>query len=162
MSDDERLEKPLTAKQLAFAEAMADGLPPIAAAQRAGYADPNSSAYKCIADPRIRERILSIQPERDVAIAERAERQEFWTQVMRGEFQEQRVTKDGDIVDMDVPMSTRIQASRLLGMSKGDFIERKEVKLSGAVGFYLPDNGRANPTSPPVRELTEVEEDEDA
>ena len=57
-------------------------------------------------------------------IATREERQKFWTQMM----------VNPDAKDMD-----KLRASELLGKSEGDFIERREVEVSGRIDVFLPE-----------------------
>ena len=54
--------------------------------------------------------------QRTLAIADREERQAWWTAVMRGE-------PDGTAPTL----SERLRASELLGRAQGDFVERREV-----------------------------------
>lgn len=80
-------------------------------------------------------------------IADRSERQAFWTSVMKGEPQtvelaEKLDEKGKPIVDDDgkpvmveikkvAAMSHRLEAAKLLGKSNADFIERKEITGPG-------------------------------
>ena len=56
-------------------------------------------------------------------IATREERQRFWTEKM---FNSEK--------DMD-----KLKASELLAKSEGDFLERREVAVSGRIDVFLPE-----------------------
>ena len=57
-------------------------------------------------------------------IANREERQRLWTEIMN---------------DPEMKTSDKLRASELLGRSEGDFIERREVEVSGRIDVFLPD-----------------------
>lgn len=102
----------LNIKQRAFVDAFKGNA--TLAAIEAGY--PRTSASKAgqrmLANPKVRHAIrirdeLSPPP----AVADRKERQSFWTTVLR---------------DEEKDMRDRLKASELLGKSSGDFLERVE------------------------------------
>ena len=106
----------LTTKQKRFA-LIYDGNG-VAAAKEAGYGGDkntlNQIAIKNLANPKVREIIDSRESERNKdKIATREDRQKFWTRVM---------------YDSAENMSVRLQASKLLGKSQADFVERQEIK----------------------------------
>jgi phage terminase small subunit len=64
--------------------------------------------------------------EADSRIATRAERQAFWTDVVRGVVTDSGGNGEADII-IRPDMKDRLRAAELLGKSEGDFIERKEI-----------------------------------
>ena len=101
----------LTIKQQRFIEAFNGNA--AAAARVAGYRHPDRIGSRLMTRPAIRAAILARENEiRDAAIATRAERQQFWSAVMRDEGQ---------------PTRERLRATELLGKSEGDFLDRQEV-----------------------------------
>ena len=105
--------KGLTAKQQRFVEAYTGNATQAAIA--AGYSEKtapfigaeNLKKPKILAEIKSRETIRSTP-----LIASRAERQQFWTGVMR---------------DKDQQMRDRLKAAELLGKSEADFVERQEI-----------------------------------
>lgn len=84
------------------------------AAIQAGYSPETASqiGHKNLKKPAIKEAIQNrMTPDIEKKIATRAERQQFWSYIMRNEFIE---TKD------------RLKASELLGRSEGDFLDRHD------------------------------------
>ena len=64
-------------------------------------------------------------------IADRQERQSFWTQLMRNEDPDAKPEYDVNGIPKptdNVPLSQRIKASELLGKSEADFIDRVHVE----------------------------------
>lgn len=105
----------LTTKQKRFAE-LYDGNG-VKTAKEAGYNGNsnvlNQIAIKNLANPRIRTIIDAREGERfDGKIADREDRQLFWTKVMYDDSQ---------------AMSLRLQASQLLGKSQADFVDRQQI-----------------------------------
>ena len=115
----------LTLKQRKFVEAYADNA--TAAALAAGYSPKTaySQGQRLLKNVDI---ITAIKKRETKAlkplIATREERQKFWTQMM----------VNPDAKDMD-----KLRASELLGKSEGDFIERREVEVSGRIDVFLPE-----------------------
>lgn len=115
--------KGLTVKQQRFVEAY-DGNAH-KAALAAGYSPKTAAAIgrenmqkpTIIAELKSRETIRSTP-----LIASRAERQQFWSSVMR---------------DKDQQMRDRLKAAELLGKSEADFVERQEI--TGRDGAPLLD-----------------------
>ena len=109
--------KGLTVKQQRFVEAYVGNA--TAAAIAAGYSEKtapfigaeNLKKPKIIAELKARE-VVRCTP----LIASRAERQQFWSSVMR---------------DADQQMRDRLKAAELLGKSEADFVERQEVSGPG-------------------------------
>lgn len=99
-----------------------------------------------LADPTIREAIrqrsLYLNSTAKV-IADRTERQAFWTSIMRNKDPnaipqvdpKTNVTK----VPEEVPMSMRLKASELLGKSETDFIERVDVTHNLSISDVIKD-----------------------
>lgn len=97
------------------------------AALAAGYSP--KTAYRTGADLLKNPQIVSAIKAKQTSvyaplIANREKRQIFWTQMM-----ENPRTKDTD----------RLRASELLAKSEGDFIERREVEVSGRIDVFLPE-----------------------
>ena len=115
----------LTLKQRKFVEAYTDNA--TAAALAAGYSP--KTAYSQGQRLLKKVEIITAIKKRETKalkplIATREERQKFWTQMM----------VNPDAKDMD-----KLRASELLGKSEGDFIERREVEVSGRIDVFLPD-----------------------
>lgn len=109
----------LTIKQQRFIEAFNGNA--TAAARAAGYRHPDRIGSRLMTRPEIKSAILSREAAfTDETIATRAERQQFWSAVMR---------------DDSVKLQDRLRASELLAKSEGDFLDRHE--LTGAKGAPL-------------------------
>ena len=129
-------EKKLTQKQQAFAD-LYDGNG-TETCRKAGYkGSDNVLAVTATANLR-NHKILTILLERQALrsndnIASREERQEFWTNVMRGDEKETVIlhTKDGDDVELQIParIAERLKAAEMLGKSEGDFVDRVAVEF---------------------------------
>jgi phage terminase small subunit len=119
----------LTTKQRKFCEVYAaNGGNATDAARQAGYALPEKQGYQQLEKTCILDCIKTLtQPEQDKRIASAAERQAFWTSVMRGEID------DGD---KQASLSDRLKASEILGKSQCDFINKTEI--TGKDGAALP------------------------
>lgn len=112
----------LTIRQQRFIEAFNGNAS--AAATAAGYKYPDRLGARLMKMPAIRAAILARENEiRDAAIATRAERQTFWTAVMR---------------DADMKTTDRLRASELLAKSEGDFIERRELTGPEGAPLFMP------------------------
>lgn len=111
--------KQLSDKQQRFIELYAGNA--AEAAKLAGYAHPEVQGRRLMRDVHIcsliqEKRKAEIKPN----VADRIERQEFWTAAMRDE------TKD---------FGYRIKVSELLGKSEGDFLDR--VENSGEISLSI-------------------------
>lgn len=122
----------LTVKQKRFVEAYTGNA--TEAAVKAGYSVKTAYAIgqENLKKPVIISAIQTREKERmGNTIADRKERQEFWTSIMR---------------DQDAETKDRTRASELLGKSEGDFLDRTEVTDKSPRGevviFRIPDNGR--------------------
>ena len=84
-------------------------------ARLAGYKAPKRAAIRCLQNVTIRH-LTKIKRDEEIKphVMSRIERQEFWTNVIRG--------KEED----NIKMSDRLKASELLGKSECDFIEKIE------------------------------------
>ena len=103
----------LTAKQRRFVEAY-DGNARKAAIA-AGYSEKTAEVigHENLRKPKILAEIKARETVRSTPlIASRAERQQFWSSVMR---------------DKDQQMRDRLKAAELLGKSEADFVERQEI-----------------------------------
>lgn len=108
----------MTHKQSIFVAEYLKDMNATQAAIRAGYSPKTaySIGQENLKKPEIKRAIKAAMNERKNAlIANRQERQEFWTLVMR---------------DHDTDMRQRLKASELLAKSECDFIERHEVTTS--------------------------------
>ncbi len=118
----------LTAKQQAFVEAYCGNA--TEAALRAGYS-PRTAAFigaENLKKPQIKEAIAERNaPAASARIADRQERQSFWTHVMR---------------DPDEDMRNRLRAAELLGKSECDFAERVEVSGEMDIGVLFDPEKR--------------------
>lgn len=106
--------KPLNQRQSAFVQAYIQHGVASRAAIEAGYSEKTaySQAERLLRNVGIRAEIERLGKKTEsAAVADAAERREFWTSVMRD--------SDGDMKD-------RLKASELLGRTGGDFIERSE------------------------------------
>jgi len=116
------MKKELTAKQRRFVDAYAGNA--TAAAIAAGYSPKtaHSIGAENLRKPEI-EKALKAREDKGMgaAIANRQQRQEFWTGVLR---------------DKEQAMRDRLKASELLGKSEGDFLER--VDLASSDGSMTP------------------------
>lgn len=84
------------------------------AALKAGYASSSASVEACLAlkMPKVKQALYERDlREKSLTIADRKERQEFWTIIIRNEC---------------APLLHRLRASELLGKSEGDFLEKNE------------------------------------
>jgi hypothetical protein len=65
------------------------------------------------------------------AIADREERQELWTAVMRNEhpYKKQEFDANGvPLPEENIPLPVRLKASEMLGKSEADFVERIDMR----------------------------------
>jgi len=116
---DKAKNRPLTPKQQKFADFF-DGNA-TQAARDAGYKGNDKTlsvvGSENLAKPNILQAILDREkPDRDRKIASREARQEFWTNVLKGDEED------------DTKMSDRLKASELLGRSEADFTENVNHK----------------------------------
>ena len=105
--------KGLTAKQQRFIDAYTGNA--TAAAIAAGYSEKTAPfiGAENLKKPKILAAIKSRETIRSTPlIASRAERQQFWSSVMR---------------DKEQQMRDRLKAAELLGKSEADFVERQEI-----------------------------------
>ena len=113
-------EKKLNARQLKFVECYNGNA--TEAARQAGYKGSDNvlgvTGHDLLRIPKIAELIRERdQHKSEKLIATREQRQKFWTQVME---------------DDQVEFRDRLSASKLLGLSQGDFVTKTEI--SGANG----------------------------
>lgn len=121
----------LTEKQRQFVEAYMGeaGGNGTEAARLAGYSGTENTlaqvAHTNIRKPKIQAAIRE-RVQQDPLVADRRERQAFWTKILRGEEDEASI-KD------------RLQASKLLGKSQADFVERHEHSGPGGDPIQVQD-----------------------
>lgn len=133
-------KKPLTAKQQAFVDAYAGN--GTEAARIAGYKGSDNTlaqvARENLTKPHIKKAIQERdKPAQKKRIADREERQSFWSTVMKSKKES---------------MKDRLKASELLGKSQADFIQKHEH--TGPAGGPIE---HAHSLSPSVKEkLDEV------
>ena len=97
------------------------------AARKAGYKSPQSAARRNMENPHIQQLIKDrrdTEPETLKLVADRQERQETWTNIMRGDEKEEVLQKDGVVLKVTPKIPDRLKASELLGKSEGDFIDK--------------------------------------
>lgn len=143
----------LTEKQRRFVEAYC-GLAlgnATEAARLAGYKGSDGTlgvtAHETLKNPKVRRAIEEASAQvRSQAIADRRERMEWLTSVMRGTIKAPKYLMSGECVDAEPDWRERVKACELLGKMSGDFLEKHEVTHAGAtVQIYLPDNGSDAP-----------------
>jgi len=106
------MSKRLTLKQQDFIEFYAGNA--TEAARAAGYKNPRRAGNRLLTNVDIQNAVQARHeqdPKRTQKIANREERQTYWSKIMRDEKQS---------------MKDRLRASELLGKSEGDFITRLE------------------------------------
>ena len=121
-------ELKLTPKQKKFIEAYAGNA--TEAAKAAGYSEKTaySAGQRLLKGVEIQNAIREREEmEARERIATRQQRQEFWTEVMNGDWND---------------MSDRIRASELLGKSEADFIDKKQVDLTATVNVFDDETRR--------------------
>jgi phage terminase small subunit len=104
------------------------------AARKAGYKAKrlDQAAYEILRNPEVAAAIQArSKSEASSLVADRAERQRFWTEVLRDGSQELR---------------DRLKASELLGKSQADFLDR--VEHQGGVVINVLDPYAAPPEKP--------------
>lgn len=126
-------------------------------ALKAGYKGSDATlraiASENLTKPNIIHALQEIDKD-DPLVADRIERQEFWTRIMRGEELEN---------DLIPSMKDRMKASELLGKTQGDFIDR--VEHSGPDGKAIQVESSPEERRARIAELTAmlgVLDDDDA
>lgn len=118
--------KNLTTKQQRFVD-FYDGNA-LDACRKAGYTNPIEMSRKITQNSTIMSLIASREAKRKKStIATREERQEFWTQVYRGELTQPVVVGMGEkqqVVEIPPSMRDRLKAAELLGKSEADFTDK--------------------------------------
>lgn len=117
----------LTAKQRRFVDAY-DGNA-TQAARVAGYGGGDNAlavtGRRLLTNAKVATAIAARESKRaESSIASREERQQFWSDVMRGSY-----TKDG------ADWKDRLKAAELLGRSEADFIDKSKVEHSGGLNI---------------------------
>ena len=103
------------------------------AAEKAGYKNPRSMGSENLTKPDIQHALKTREDRRRKGhIADREERQAFWTKILRGkETQPAVVGTDGEgnsiVTDIPPKMTDRLKASELLGKSEADFTDKLGV-----------------------------------
>ena len=105
------------------------------AATEAGYKNPDVISAQNLKKLNIIDYLSSLTEDaRSARIATAAERQQFWTSVLRAEEPSGKDQEGNDSFDM----KDRLKASELLGRSQGQFVDKKEH--TGANGKPLDFN----------------------
>jgi phage terminase small subunit len=121
----------LTPKQKAFCEHYAACGNLTDAAKLADYSSPNKQGSQQFQKPHVKAYYDSLMSEiKNERIADAIERQEFLTQMMRGEI------GDGD-GDNAAKNTDRIKACIELAKLQGDYIERSQVETSGETKIII-------------------------
>jgi len=111
MTDKPTKEHKFTVKQQRFIDAYSGNA--TEAAKIAGYSHPKSQGQRLLTNVAIFEAVKYREIRRNKpTIADRQERQEFWTEFMRRE---------------DITPQERFKASELLGRSEADFTDNKRI-----------------------------------
>ena len=103
------------------------------AAEKAGYKNPRQMASENLSKPDIQDALKNRESRRRKGhIADREERQAFWTKILRGEETQPAVVGtdgEGNSIVTDIPpkMTDRLKASELLGKSEADFTDKPGV-----------------------------------
>ena len=134
-------KKKLTVKQQRFIDLYEGNATD--AARKAGYKGNDVTLGQVgkenLQKPQIAEALRNRENERNTPlIADREERQAFWSGVFRGDNKQKIVVgkgEDQEVVEIPPKMADRLKASELLGRSEADFIDRTE--LTGADGAPL-------------------------
>lgn len=105
------------------------------AAKQAGYSARNAAPQgsRLLRKANIRQ-ALDNRVRSDPKVADRAQRQQFWTDVMQGAGTYAKV-----------PWRDRLKASELLGKSQGDFVERHEHSGKDGQPIRVSFGGRYRP-----------------
>jgi phage terminase small subunit len=107
------------------------------AAEKAGYKNPRQMASENLSKPDIQHALKTREDRRRKGhIADREERQAFWTKILRGEETQPAVVgtdAKGNSIMKNIPpkMTDRLKASELLGKSEADFTNKLGI---GGVG----------------------------
>jgi len=119
----------LTFKQKVFCELYtSNGGNATAAADAAGYKKAYSVCSRMLGNVGVKEYIKELTDEaKSKRIATAQERQEFWSSVLRGEIPSRSDEEGNGTYDM----KDRLKASELLGKSQADFVDRKQVDVTG-------------------------------
>ena len=103
------------------------------AAEKAGYKNPRQMGSENLSKLDIQHAIKTWENRRrEGHIADREERQAFWTKILRGEETQPAVVgtdAEGNSIVTDIPpkMTDRLRASELLGKSEADFTDKLGV-----------------------------------
>jgi phage terminase small subunit len=103
------------------------------AAEKAGYKNPRSMGSENLTKPDIQHALKTREDRRRKGhIADREERQAFWTRILRGKETQPAVVgtdAEGNSIVTDIPpkMTARLKASELLGKSEADFTDKLGV-----------------------------------
>ena len=149
----------VTQQQMLFVEAY-DGTNAVEAMRIAGCeGHPQfllQEARKLLSMPQITNAIINrdkLRQTKQTLVANRKERQEFWTSLIRNKDPHHIPVVDGngnEVPQENIPISQRLKASELLGRSEVDFVERVDVNQNITITdlvkqSYLDDT--------PVKEL---------
>lgn len=97
----------------------------------AGYAPKSARVTACrlLRDPEVIERLKNrpVSKERKEGIANREERQAFWTKIIRGKMYTNYI-ENGKRKKKYATMKERLKASELLGRSEADFTDNIGLK----------------------------------
>ncbi|MFC5846722.1 terminase small subunit [Deinococcus petrolearius] len=141
----QRGHRGITDMQKRFAEHIAQGFDQTEAMRRAGSTavNPAVTASKWMRLPKVLDYLRSLPQEqqqeeaRGSRIATAIERQEFWTEVMRGRGEATFVTKEG-LLTGPPDWGSRIRAAEALARAQGDFKDDDSSKVKPQVVINLP------------------------
>ncbi len=104
------------------------------AAEKAGYKNPRQIGSENLSKLDIQHALKTRENRRrEGHIADREERQAFWTKILRGEEKQPAIVgtnAEGNSIVADIPpkMTDRLKASELLGRSEADFTDKVAVE----------------------------------
>lgn len=116
----------LTPRQQKFVEFYAQSGNATDAARRAGYAERyvRENAPKILQKTAVKDALAELtQKVSDERIADAAERQRFWTGIMRGEDVYEKA--------VEIDLKDRLKAAELLGKAHQDFVDKTEITGAG-------------------------------
>lgn len=142
----ERGKRGITEMQKRFCEFIAQGHDQTEAMRLAGSRakDPSTNASKWMKLDKVLTYLRSLPQQqrqeeaREARIATAQERQEFWTEVMRGRGEATFVTKEG-LLTGPPDWGSRIRAAEALAKAQGDFKDDDQRRVQPQVVINLPN-----------------------
>ena len=133
------------------------------AAEKAGYKNSRQMGSENLSKPDIQHALKTREDRRRKRhIADREERQAFWTKILRGEEKQPAIVgtdAEGNSIVTDIPpkMTDRLKTSELLGRSEADFTDKvavsEEEKVNEVIVHFVSPKPREEEKCQPL--LTE-------